>query len=77
MDAYLAPLAETPDIAAAVETGAKVTAIGRLGIDKVVSKGREERPFALSVAGMGCATSPTHASSRAARPEASTRWDGV
>ena len=51
IEAYLAPLAETPEIAAVVEIGAKVTAIGRLGIDKVVSKGREERPFSLTVAG--------------------------
>jgi thioredoxin reductase len=49
VDAYLGPLAETPEIAAVVETGSKVAAIGRLGIDKVVSKGREERPFALTV----------------------------
>lgn len=49
IDAYLAPLSETPEIAAVVETGAKVAAIGRLGMDKVVSKGREERPFALVV----------------------------
>jgi len=51
VDAYLGPLAEAPEIAAVIETGARVTAIGRLGIDKVVSKGREERPFVLTVAG--------------------------
>jgi hypothetical protein len=51
VDAYLAPLAETPEISAVMKRGAKVTAIGRLGIDKVVSNGRDERPFALTVAG--------------------------
>src|SRR5262249_4796827 len=30
--------------------GARVTAISRYGLDKVVSRGREERPFILSVA---------------------------
>ncbi|NNM73872.1 FAD-dependent oxidoreductase [Enterovirga aerilata] len=49
VDAYLAPLSETPEIAAVVETGAKVTAMGRLGIDKVVSKDRGDRPFLLAV----------------------------
>lgn len=49
VDAYLSPLSETAEIAAVVETGAEVRAIGRLGIDKVVSKGREERPFVLNV----------------------------
>jgi hypothetical protein len=51
VDAYLVPLAQTPEIAAVIGTGAKVTAIGRLGIDKVVSKCREERPFVLTVVG--------------------------
>jgi hypothetical protein len=47
---YLQPLAETPEIAAVIETGARVTAISRQGLDKVVSRGREERPFELSIA---------------------------
>jgi thioredoxin reductase len=47
--AYLRPLAETPEMAGVVETGATVTAVSRHGIDKVVSKDRETRPFALSV----------------------------
>jgi hypothetical protein len=46
---YLEPLAATPELAGLIETGARVTAISRLGMDKVVSRGREERPFALSV----------------------------
>jgi len=46
---YLEPLAATPELAAVVETGTHVTAISRLGVDKVVSHGREERPFVLAV----------------------------
>lgn len=46
---YLEPLAATPELAGVIETGARVTAISRLGLDKVVSCGREERPFVLSV----------------------------
>jgi hypothetical protein len=46
---YLEPLAATPELDAVIETGARVTAISRLGIDKVVSRGREERPFVLAV----------------------------
>lgn len=46
---YLRPLAETPEMAALIETGAKVTAVTRLGMDKVGSKDREHRPFVLSV----------------------------
>jgi hypothetical protein len=48
-DAYLAPLSEVPAMAALIETGARVTAITRQGIDKVASKGREARPFMLLV----------------------------
>jgi len=46
---YLEPLAATPELASVIETGARITAISRLGIDKVVSQGREERPFVLAV----------------------------
>jgi thioredoxin reductase len=46
---YLEPLAATPELAGVIETSARVTAISRLGLDKVVSRGREERPFCLSV----------------------------
>ena len=45
---YLAPLAATPEMAAVIETGTRVTAISRQGIDKVVSKDRDARPFVLS-----------------------------
>lgn len=46
---YLEPLAATPELAPVIETGARVTAISRLGVDKVVSRGRELRPFVLSI----------------------------
>ena len=46
---YLRPLAVTPEMAAAIETGARVITIARHGMDKVTSRGRAERPFALSV----------------------------
>ena len=46
---YLEPLAATSELAAVIETNTRVTAISRLGIDKVVSHGREERPFVLAV----------------------------
>jgi thioredoxin reductase len=46
---YLAPLAATPELAGVIETNARVTAISRLGVDKVVSHGREQRPFVLLV----------------------------
>ena len=46
---YLEPLAATPELAGIIETGARVAAISRSGMDKVVSRGREDRPFVLSV----------------------------
>lgn len=46
---YLFPLAETPEMAAVIETGAKVARINRRGLDKVTSKGREESPFVLTI----------------------------
>src|SRR6202034_62638 len=42
---YLEPLAATPELSAVIETGARVTAISRNGVDKVVSRAREARPF--------------------------------
>jgi thioredoxin reductase len=47
---YLKPLAETPELAAAIETGARVEAIARRGADKVVSKDRATKPFQLQIA---------------------------
>ena len=49
VSAYLEPLAATPELAAVIETNARVTAISRHGLDKVVSRGREARPFVLIV----------------------------
>ena len=46
---YLEPLAALPSMAAVIETGAKVSAITRLGIDKVVSRDRDAHPFVLVV----------------------------
>src|SRR5215217_6868369 len=48
-EAYLKPLASTPEMAAVIETNAKVMAITRHGADKVLSKGRETKPFVLAV----------------------------
>jgi thioredoxin reductase len=46
---YLKPLAATPEMAAVVETGARVKAVSRQGMDKVTSRGRGERPFQLAI----------------------------
>ncbi len=46
---YLEPLASLPSLAAAIETGARISAISRMGVDKVVSRDRESRPFTLTV----------------------------
>jgi len=46
---YLEPLAATPEMAAVIETQARVTAITRRGTDKVGSKDRELRSFVLFV----------------------------
>jgi thioredoxin reductase len=48
-EAYLKPLAATPEMASVIETNAKVAAITRVGADKVTSKGRETKPFVLAV----------------------------
>jgi NAD(P)-binding Rossmann-like domain len=50
VSAYLEPLAAIPELAAVIETSARVIAISRQGVDKVVSHGRETRPFVLAVA---------------------------
>jgi thioredoxin reductase len=48
-ESYLKPLAQTPEMAAVIEINAKVIAITRQGTDKVLSKGREAKPFVLAV----------------------------
>jgi Pyridine nucleotide-disulphide oxidoreductase len=50
IDIYLAPLAALPVIAPHVRYGSKVTAVTRQGMDRVPSKGRDLRPFEISVA---------------------------
>jgi thioredoxin reductase len=47
--AYLQPLAETPVLRSVIETGARVRNVSRDGIDKVVSRGRGDYPFALTI----------------------------
>jgi thioredoxin reductase len=49
IDAYLTPLSRVPEIVSVVEMHARVRHVSREGVDKVVSRGREERPFALIV----------------------------
>lgn len=51
--AYLQPLAETPALQRVIETGARVRSVSRQGIDKVVSRGRGDHPFALGIDGRG------------------------
>ena len=46
---YLAPLAALLAIAPNIRYGAKLTAVTRQGMDRVPSKGREQRPFEISV----------------------------
>ncbi|OON59749.1 flavoprotein [Massilia sp. KIM] len=45
LDAYLAPLAALPALAGKLHLGHRVSAIGRAGIDKVKTRGREQAPF--------------------------------
>src|SRR5947208_4927387 len=47
--AYLQPLAETSPIKSVIETSARVRNVSRAGIDKVVSRGRGDHPFALAI----------------------------
>jgi hypothetical protein len=50
LDAYLAPLAAVPAIAAGLRLAHRVTAISRLGVDKVKTRGREQAPFLVRAA---------------------------
>ncbi|MFI9729294.1 NAD(P)-binding domain-containing protein [Streptomyces sp. NPDC052092] len=47
---YLQPLAELPALAPHIRYGAEVTAISRLGIDRLRTAGRESAPFVLRLA---------------------------
>jgi len=47
LDAYLVPLAGTPGIATNLRLGHRVTAITRVGFDKVKTRGRDSAPFLI------------------------------
>jgi hypothetical protein len=49
VERYLEPLAATPEIAAALRLGTRVTGVTKAGIDKLKDMGREEAPFELTV----------------------------
>ncbi|MDQ0755948.1 FAD-dependent oxidoreductase [Arthrobacter sp. B3I4] len=49
IDQYLAPLAALPAIASRLHTGARVTAVTRLGMDKTHSRNRATTPFLVRV----------------------------
>jgi cation diffusion facilitator CzcD-associated flavoprotein CzcO len=51
--AYLEQLAQTPEMNEVIETDAKVRHVSRQGIDKVVTRGRGDHPFALTIEGSG------------------------
>ena len=48
-DAYLRPLADTPELRAVIETKTTVKGISRKGTGKVVTKGRDSRPFSVLI----------------------------
>jgi cation diffusion facilitator CzcD-associated flavoprotein CzcO len=48
-EAYLRPLADTPEMRAVIETSATVRAISREGVNKVTTRRRENSPFSLVV----------------------------
>nr|WP_177319908.1 NAD(P)-binding domain-containing protein [Actinoplanes philippinensis] len=50
VDAYLQPLATLPAIAAHLRLGARVTAISRVGADRVRTPGRADLPFVVRLA---------------------------
>ena len=49
--AYLEPLSQTPEMQRVIETKAKVRHVSRQGVDKVVTRGRGDHPFALMIEG--------------------------
>ncbi|MDP9988727.1 thioredoxin reductase [Arthrobacter oryzae] len=49
IDNYLTPLAALPQIASRLQTGARVTAVTRQGMDKTHIKGRDTTPFTVRV----------------------------
>jgi thioredoxin reductase len=50
VDHYLEPLAATREMAAAIETDARVVSISRLGLDRMGSRERDTRPFVIRLA---------------------------
>ncbi|MDQ4046391.1 MAG: NAD(P)-binding protein, partial [Actinomycetota bacterium] len=49
IDNYLAPLASVPDIASRLQTGARVVAVTRQGLDKTHVRNRDTTPFVVRV----------------------------
>lgn len=49
IDAYLEPLSQLPAMAAVIRRNTRVQSVTRQGMDKVVTRDREARPFALTV----------------------------
>ncbi|WP_335992090.1 flavoprotein [Glycomyces sp. MUSA5-2] len=45
IDAYLAPLARTPELSTHIRYGTKAVAVSRLGVDKTRTIGRDGRPY--------------------------------
>ncbi|HYU81225.1 MAG TPA: NAD(P)-binding domain-containing protein [Candidatus Polarisedimenticolia bacterium] len=50
VESYLRPLAATPEIAPHIRLRHRVTAVTRLGFDKMKTTGREDAPFVITVA---------------------------
>jgi thioredoxin reductase len=50
VERYLEPLAAIPEMAAVIETDARVVSISRVGLDRVGSRDRESRPFVIRLA---------------------------
>src|SRR5918997_3760178 len=51
VELYLQPLAKTPQLAPHIRYGARVVAMGRAGVDRVRTAGREKAPFVVRLAG--------------------------
>lgn len=56
IDLYLAPLAALPELTPHIRYSAKVVAVTRQGMDRVPSKGRDARPFEITVMRAGGVT---------------------
>ena len=51
VERYLAPLAALPQIAPHIRYGSRVDAVARDGVDRVRTRGREQRPFVIRLDG--------------------------